>query len=225
MTRVSKAGSAAIVGDGKNGSSARIATAGLAMLISVLVGTARNSTARRDPGTALAIRVRVQDYAQLPQKMLQGAERVSASVLEHAGIQVTWINCPAPECQELYLPTDLGLRILPQSMADLVPANNDALGFALVSTDPGSCYLASVFYHRVKTLADALGSSRADILGYVMAHELGHLLLRSSGHSPFGIMQARWGAGQLELASANAMVFTPDQERVLRLGVKTRSRQ
>ena len=49
MTKGNKAGNPAVAGNGKKGSSARIAVAGLAMLMTFWVGTARNSVARRPP--------------------------------------------------------------------------------------------------------------------------------------------------------------------------------
>ncbi|MGD0093290.1 MAG: hypothetical protein ABSE73_25525, partial [Planctomycetota bacterium] len=97
MTRVSKAGSAAIVGDGKNGSSARIAVAGLAMLITLLVGTARNSTARRDPGTRsadLKMSVRVYNYAGSSANMLGIAESEAERIFAKAGVHLEWQECP-----------------------------------------------------------------------------------------------------------------------------------
>jgi hypothetical protein len=59
------------------------------------------------------------------------------------------------------------------------------------------------------------------ILGRAMAHEFGHVLL-GPGHSSQGIMRPGWGEKQWEFTSANDMVFTPGQEKALRLAVKTR---
>jgi len=53
---------------------------------------------------------------------------------------------------------------------------------------------------------------------------LGHALLGAE-HSSQGIMKALWGKAQLELKAAAEMVFTPDQERALRLAVETRNEQ
>ena len=58
------------------------------------------------------------------------------------------------------------------------------------------------------------------MLGRVIAHEIGHALLGPE-HSSQGIMQARWGDEQL-LRAASELVFTPDQEKALRLEVKAR---
>jgi hypothetical protein len=76
-------------------------------------------------------------------------------------------------------------------MAEHLPLGDDVFGFAVVLSEPGSSLLASVFYHRIRTLADDLGYSRSEALGYIMAHEIGHLLLPSGAHSPSGIILAR----------------------------------
>jgi len=68
-------------------------------------------------------------------------------------------------------------------MAEHLALGDDVFGFAVVLSEPGSSFLASVFYHRIRTLADDLGYSRAEALGYIMAHEIGHLLLPSGAHS------------------------------------------
>ena len=59
------------------------------------------------------------------------------------------------------------------------------------------------------------------MLARAMAHEFGHVLL-GPGHSSQGIMRACWGEEQLEFTSSNDMVFTPDQEKELRLAVTAR---
>jgi hypothetical protein len=187
-------------------------------LLAVLAATGNAAAKQNDRGTALAITVRVRDYAQVPHKMLEEAEQVSAGILGQEGIHVIWLNCPSPECQRPFLFTDLYLRILPESMADLLPFNNEIYGFAAISADQGPSYLASVFYHRVKKLTDELGYCPANILGYVMAHELGHLLLRSSGHSSYGIMKAC--ATRKDLLPP--WRFTPAQAQLMRTDVSAR---
>jgi len=188
-------------------------------LLAMLTATGDAFARQNNRGTALAIRVQVQDYAQVPHKMLEQAERVATDILADTGIQLSWVNCPAAGCLEPILPAELDLRILPQSMAERLPASNDALGFTWVSTEKGPCYLANVLYHRVEMLADALACPRADILGYVMAHELGHLLLRSSAHSSIGIMRAR--ATRKDLL--HPWGFTPAQARHMRADVSART--
>jgi len=228
MTKASKAGSAAIVGDGKNGSSARIAAAGLAMLITLLVGTARNSTARRDPGTRAAdlkMSVRVYNYAGSSANMLGIAESEAERIFANAGVHLEWHECPMTvraesadsTCAAPLTPSDLRLRIVSRVKLMLIHASADVTGFTIGD-------LATVQTEPLLNLPTPTEHIRNQMLGRAIAHEIGHALL-GGGHSSQGIMQARWGGGQLELASANDMVFTPDQERALRLAIKTRTRQ
>lgn len=50
---------------------------------------------------------------------------------------------------------------------------------------------AYVFVYRVAVPA---GGQVALLLGAAITHEVGYLLLADSGHTPTGIMTARWGA-------------------------------
>ena len=227
MTKANKPGTPAIVGDGKNGSSARIAMAGLAMLITLLVGTARNSTARRDPGTRAAdlkMSVRVYDYVQVPDAVAN-AEEVATRIFRQAGIEVVWYDCvnPVPKrpgvssCSGELGPTEVVLRIVP--LIRVSPgAGHDAAGFAVGP-------YATVSFAGLMDLARNYSAPGFVILGRAMAHEIGHVLLRTSGHSPEGIMRAHWGGTELKVVATNDMFFTTDQGRALRLAVKTRTGQ
>ena len=59
------------------------------------------------------------------------------------------------------------------------------------------------------------------MLARAIAHEFGHVLL-GPGHSSQGIMRACWGEDQWKVTAVNDMVFTPDQEKALRLAIKAR---
>jgi hypothetical protein len=194
----------------------------------VIFSAAGDAAAPRDGSDEpkLRITVRIQDYAQVAPKILDGAMREASAILGKPGIEVGWVHCTGtglpsePLCLQPFGAIDLGLRILPQAMADQAPLKDDVFGFALISTDQCPSFLASVFYHRVQAFSDALGYSRAGTLGYVMAHEIGHLLLRTSGHSPFGIMRAQLPPEDL----LRSLGFTPTQSLVIRADVATRNR-
>ena len=174
----------------------------------------------------LGISVRVQDYAHVAPKILNEAQREATNILSETGIGVAWVECTGtglpsePTCAQPFRATDLALRILPQSMAERLPLNGDAFGFAAVSTDDRPSFLASVLYHRVEDLARTLGHSRAAMLGYVMAHEIGHLLLGTNSHSPLGIMRARLTREDL----LRPLGFNSGQAEVIRAQVGVRSR-
>ena len=85
-------------------------------------------------------------------------------------------------------------------------------------------FVASVFHHRVESLAVELGCARAVILGYAMAHEIGHLLLGTSSHSPRGIMRGQWTEKELLSASAGRFGFFPQQGAKMRAEVESRAK-
>ncbi|HMD87165.1 MAG TPA: hypothetical protein VKO18_20950 [Terriglobia bacterium] len=228
MTRANKSGSPAIVGEGKKGSSARIAAAGLAMLMTFLVGTARNSIARRDPEIRsgdLKMSVRVYNYAGSSADTLRLAESDAARIFAKAGVRLEWHECPFPAsaesadpaCAAPLAPSDLQLRIVKGVKPMRKHADAEIGGFTLGN-------LATVQMEPLLEAGRPTACLPYQMLGRAIAHEFGHALLGPE-HSSRGIMQARWGEGQLGFAAANDLVFAPDQEKALRLAVKGRNRQ
>jgi len=228
MTKARKAGSPEIVGDGKNASSARIAVAGLAMLITFLTGSARNSSARRDPGTQLAdlkMSVRVYNYAEISASTLHLAESEANTIYREAGVHLEWHECylsaraksADSTCATPPTPADLHLRIVRRSTVTPIHALAENAGFTVGN-------LATVQWEPLLELGTPTGCFPHEMLGRAIAHEIGHALLGRK-HSGGGIMQASWGISQLEPSASNSMLFTPDQERALQLAVKTRNRQ
>jgi hypothetical protein len=226
MTKANKAATQAIVGDGKNDSSARFAVAGLAMLMTLLLGTARNAPARRGPETRsgdLKISVRVYNHAGISAERLRFAEREAARIYAKAGVYLEWHECPVTAraetadspCAAPLAPSDLQLRIVNSVKLMRIPASGEASGFAF-----GDLALVQLEY--LQELPTPTEHIRYLMLGRVIAHEFGHALL-GAGHSSQGIMQARWDEEQFKLTAASEMVFTPDQERALRRAVKTRT--
>ena len=228
MNKANKAGSQAIVGDGKNGSSTRAAVAGLAVLLTFLVGTARNSAARRDPASRsadLKMSVRVYDYAKCSANMLRLAESETERVFARAGVRVEWHECTSTArgesadstCAAPVTPSELQLRIVKRVKLMPIYASAECAGFTIGD-------LATVQLDPLLELRTPTECSPALMLGRAIAHEFGHALL-GAGHSSRGIMQALWDEDKVGVAAANVMIFTSDQERALRLAVKTRNGQ
>jgi len=228
MTKANKAGSPAIVGEGKNGSSTSFAVAGLAMLMTLLVGTARNSIARRDPETRsadLKMSVHVYNYAGSPADMLRVAESETERIFAKAGVHLEWHECGLtalaesadPTCDTPLTPSDLHLRIVKSVNLKRVQVSPETGGFTI-----GNLALVQMQY--LQELPTPSEYVRDLMLGRVIAHEFGHALL-GPGHSSQGIMRACWGKELWEFTGANDMVFTPDQEKALRLAVKARTGQ
>ena len=161
------------------------------------------------------IRVRLQDYAAVPQVTLGRARAIASAVLEQAGVTVAWADCsPASTtrdgiCRTPVGPMDLQVRILNREMAKRTPASRHCMGFALVSGQFPS--IASVFYHRAVELERPDLARRAEILGAILAHEIGHLLIAANSHSNIGILRARWDDQDLRLIAQGRMTFTADQ--------------
>jgi len=176
------------------------------------------------------ITVRVYNYAHVTQKVLAGAEQEATIIFRQARLEMAWLDCPLsmdefekyPDCQQPLGRVSLNLRILPRAMAERESSSNDTLGFALPGSAGVPGRIANVFYHRVEALARSAQGLEYQILGNTMAHEIGHLLLGSTGHSPTGIMKAKWSRNELQPASLGVLLFTPQQAILIQSGVANR---
>jgi hypothetical protein len=197
------------------------------MLITLLVGTARNSTARRDAENRpanLKMSVRVYNYARSPSDMLGFAESEAERIFAKAGVHLEWHTCSITArgesddstCAEPLAPSELRLRIVTRVKLMGVYASGEVAGFTI--GDLATVQLEPLLELQLQTPTECFLPL---MLGRAIAHEFGHALLGPE-HSSQGIMQALWGGEQLGLAAADAMVFTADQERALRLAVKAR---
>ena len=83
--------------------------------------------------------------------------------------------------------------------------------------------LATIFYDRVKHIAEDGDYAYSLILGMAAAHEIGHLLLPTGKHHPHGIMQAVFGAKDWRRARQNNLSFTKKQAASIRKDLRTRS--
>ena len=194
------------------------------MLMTLWVGTARNSAASGVPGIRsanLKISVRVDNRTGISAKKLRFAESEAAKIYAKAGVDVEWHDCPVmaraesadSTCAAPLTPSDLRLRIVDSVKLKGVHATSEASGYAI-----GDLALVQLQY--LQKLPTASEYFRDMILGRVIAHEIGHALLGPE-HSSQGIMQASWGDEQL-LRAASELVFTPDQEKALRMAVTAR---
>src|SRR5271157_80491 len=228
MTRANKSGSSAIRGEGKKGSSTRIAVAGLAMLVTLLGGTARNLSARRNPETRsgdLKMSVRVYNYAGSSPDTLRLAESETERIFARAGVHLEWHECGTiarpesadPTCAAPLAPSDLQLRIVNRVNLVRIHASEETIGFTFGN-------VATVQLEPLWELERPMACFRYQMLARAITHEFGHALL-GPAHSPQGIMRAWWGEEKLGYAAAIEMVFNPDQERALQSSVEARNRQ
>ncbi len=179
-------------------------------------------------GLAETVTVRVYDYAGMEPGNLAKAKDVASSILERAGIDTVWASCrtsmeePPKDaaCEKQMKPTDLMLRIVPESMARRVGRKHQCVGYA-VQTGNGLGSIAAVYHHRVLDIERGTPAPRFAILGIFMAHELGHLLLPGEGHSKGSVMQAWWAPESMARAVSQA-AFTSRQSKKMRANVRDR---
>lgn len=178
--------------------------------------------AKQEP--AVSIPILVYNYAEVAPGILAGAEHEADRILNKAGLRAVWIDCsvkPGELDEKSVCRSGLGyqtieLRLLTRHIPTRF--HDSTFGFAV---SPG---LASVYYGDAARLFEQ-PKPRSDLpvfLGCLMVHEIGHLLLNDYGHSPTGIMQAKWGPTQLGQALTGFMTFTPAQSRVIREQVRRR---
>jgi hypothetical protein len=198
---------------------------GLTRVVAVvgIVGFLFSEAACASPAALdLTITVRVYNYTQAPPTTLARAEREAGRIFGDAGLKVLWLDCmpgsstQQDPCQEAIETADIRLRIL------LAPVRNNlqdsVFGFAIAPA------LATVYYE------SALGFAKYDqaefeapiVLGCAIAHEIGHLLLGPNRHSVSGIMRARWDRRNIREELQGAMLFTPQQARLMQAEMQRR---
>jgi len=186
-------------------------------------GASRKNVAREEGGVQPSVDVRVHNYAQVLGDTLIRAEREAGEIYHAAGVEISWTNCNPLEsdvpqdsnCAALINPARLDVRLLPD-IGTVGGTTRRTMGIAVG-------YLASVSLRRVRQDADEFGVTLDAVLGPTLAHEIGHLLLTSQGHSPNGIMRARWRREDYERAPRGAFAFTLKQAEMIRSEARKRA--
>lgn len=181
--------------------------------------------ARNELGT---ITIYLYDYAAPKPSVLLEAERAVTGILEKAGVETVWVDCPRDDASPRNLacvasadPTHLILRVLPDSMSNRfrqVPG--DAMGFAMLG-ERFNCN-AWIFYDRVKDLSLKKHLALERLLGAVIAHELGHLLLGENAHANTGLMHACWTHRELLEIECARIIFSDTESKRIQSGVIAR---
>ena len=162
------------------------------------------------------INVRVHNYAQVSSEILTQAEVEAAEILGKAGIEITWTNCDptqkdlgdAAGCNQFLGPTNLGVRILPYFGA-IPGTDKKTMGFALGN-------LASVSFRRVSRRGGRVWSAALRSARPRHRTRTRPPAARAEGHSPTGIMRARWRREDYERAPRGAFNFTAEQAEQMR---------
>ena len=160
-----------------------------------------------------------------PPPSLAAAEREAERILGQAGLRASWLECSVgPSTVSTQDPCQKAPGLTASGCASfLAPVldkfQDSVFGFAIHPV------LASVYYEFALRRArrDDANFELPIILGCVMAHELGHLLLGSNSHSDRGIMLPRWEVNQVRQLMMGALLFTPEQSKLMRLEARARA--
>lgn len=179
---------------------------GLAMILSMgLASVTGVETA--EASETVTVRVRVENAADIPRRIIDGAQADATRIYRDAGIEIVWLNRDDEETR--------GNRVIRVIVPTLKGADTYLrLGHvdknALAEADAGT-RLIHVFWERLQTSASRQGREEGGLLGVVLAHEIGHVLLPGAGHSPTGVMRAA-----VEVRMLAPLRFTNQQSEAMR---------
>ncbi len=174
---------------------------------------------------ALAVTLRIYNYARVAEPELSDAKREAARLLAEIGVVTAWLDCPLSgaasatnrSCENGLGPGDVLLRILPHEMAKRFGLPPRTCGYAFRSEDDQSVLYGNVFYQCVEEVWKANPQyRRAWVLALLLTHEAGHLLLGTNAHTRGGIMRPSWKARDLEAAARGDHHFSPEQGATVR---------
>jgi len=162
----------------------------------------------------------VHNYIGIDDETLRLAEAEADEIFRQAGVEVGWQLCyPASNLPENDCPEDSPstpyLRFVPRfrSVKGQVPA--DSMGYSTGD-------MMTVSWAEAENVARSGAGPVSEVLGLIIVHEFGHLLL-GGAHSLSGIMRARWGSNDWQLAHQGRLVFLPSEAEHLRQELRNRS--
>jgi hypothetical protein len=192
---------------------------GVSALLALVGFTISEPVCAKRVAPDLTLTIRVYNYAQTSSTVLDEAEREAGRIFGEAGLTTVWLDCMSRQapCQQAIGTADIRLRILPSPVRNSL--QDAVFGFAVAPV------LATVYYESVLALSkyDEREFEGSVVLGCAMVHEIGHLLLGSNSHSVSGVMQARWERRQIQEELRGAAIFTPNQARLIRAGMRRRN--
>jgi hypothetical protein len=161
------------------------------------------------------VRVLIYDNARVSASLLEQAGLETTRIFRSAGIILVWINCTervdGSACRSMARGKELMLRVVPKGQS----AGESVFGDAFLAAD-GSGKYADIFFDRIASAHHNFGVNESRILGAVAAHELGHLVLGLGAHSKTGIMSPVWTNDLIQKAERGSLLFTPEQAMCIR---------
>jgi hypothetical protein len=169
------------------------------------------------------LNVSVCNQGHLSESFIARAESEVEFIFRSMEIQVVWARCQEEITTEQAIP---GLRFIIRLRSDDPPktsgqASLDAMGRAFASAQ-GEGYLADIYDKGVRRFAEVYQTDSDGLFGCVIAHELGHLLL-GPGHSPQGIMRARWVSNDALAVKQRWLKFTMAERTRIRRSLQVRN--
>jgi len=171
------------------------------MIMAVMLTFARVADAA-EPGQLPAIRLQMDNHADVPAAILNWSQDKVARIFADAGRGVEWT-----ETEPMF-----SVQIVAHALG-YARASSTVMGVA--SRTPGGA-TAQIFFNQVRDFARTYHVDVGALLAYVIAHEVGHLLLPRMPHSLTGLMKADWDADMVREAGAGSLTFTGAQiKRIL----------
>lgn len=171
------------------------------------------------PETVQTLVLIVENKADIPTDVLEGAREHVERIYRHGGIQIMWCadgRKPLPRGA-----MQLTVVIVPECFNRKSCPSDSTMGLALGAEGQGA-KRAYIFADRVYVILGGfvkrmpIVHPEALIMGHVIAHEVGHLMLPSPGHTGDGLMRAQLNLHNIEEALGGDLLFTSWQEEHMR---------
>ncbi len=150
------------------------------------------------------------------QSVVATAKAETESVFRSARVGIVWVDCdetdepPTRRIQKVFV-IRLRTDITPRASGTL---SLEEMGRAFVSDDSRG-YMADTYLPPIQGTAQRYEADAGVLLGFVIAHELGHLIL-GAGHTPDGIMRARWEGREVGALRQRWLRFNKSQASSIR---------
>jgi hypothetical protein len=191
-------------------------------IVCVLVMLVSTTAVAAERSGQAPVKVRIDDYAPVPNDVLAPAQDEVRRVYARIGVQTNWLETrhmpdhfkgtrPIQHVNE----ADLIVIVLNATMTTRMAQPDNVIGMA-ANTPTGHGHIAYVFYDRLENHSLQSYASSVSALAFVMAHEMGHLLMWYGSHSDAGIMRGDWDRDAFSRLDIRQLQFTPVQGRQIR---------
>ncbi|SPE43396.1 exported hypothetical protein [Candidatus Sulfopaludibacter sp. SbA3] len=130
------------------------------------------------------------------------AKAMASSMFQAIGVEVAWLSgepkaAPSGITVRIHLAVDTPTGVKPGALA----VSRPYAGFAKEIT---------VFYDRVRRLAEETRTPERILLAHVLAHEITHVIEQIDRHSETGLMKERWSREDYTNMARKPLPFSPD---------------